>query len=220
MSDLRHDGRDRRYWLTFQDPHDSSAELWRLRMSDHFLHKAVGVGFADKVAFYENKADGRGRQGVVALAKVSGEGRSSEDATAAGRPWEWPTAGADEDGFVPRGELAEIVGGASRLRVPGGLVELTAGQWEALGEAFGRNGQRRRAVPVVGPFYLAVVLPTEDGEWSAWVPDLPDCRARGETADAARSLVERAASERVLELRRSGRPVPPPRSTAHPVTTA
>lgn len=56
-----------------------------------------------------------------------------------------------------------------------------------------------------------VIEPASDGSYSAYVPGLPGCVARGESADEARRLIQEAALLHIESLRSHGEPAPPPR---------
>ena len=58
----------------------------------------------------------------------------------------------------------------------------------------------------------AVVIEWADGNFSAYVPDLPGCVSTGGTADEARSNIGEAIAFHLDGLREDGLPVPPPSS--------
>jgi predicted RNase H-like HicB family nuclease len=65
----------------------------------------------------------------------------------------------------------------------------------------------------------AVVIEKADGNYSAYVPDLPGCIATGETVAAVESEIRDAIRFHVEGLRQDGLPVPAPTSIAEYVET-
>ena len=59
------------------------------------------------------------------------------------------------------------------------------------------------------PGFIVVIQRTRDG-YSAHVPDLPGCTARGDTPRGAEAGIRKAGNDHVQGLRRAGRPIPPP----------
>jgi predicted RNase H-like HicB family nuclease len=59
--------------------------------------------------------------------------------------------------------------------------------------------------------YLVVVEKSENG-FGAYVPDLPGCIAAAETREEVISLIQEAIEFHIEGLKRSGDPVPKPRS--------
>ena len=59
--------------------------------------------------------------------------------------------------------------------------------------------------------YLVIVEKSENG-FGAYVPDLPGCAAAGETREETMSLIQEAIEFHIEGLKRSGEPVPIPRS--------
>jgi len=55
-----------------------------------------------------------------------------------------------------------------------------------------------------------VVIEQADGNYSAYVPDLPGCVATGETVVEVKALIREAIALHVRGLREDGLPVPPP----------
>ncbi len=55
-----------------------------------------------------------------------------------------------------------------------------------------------------------VVIEQADGNYSAYVPDLPGCVATGETVVEGKALIREAIALHVRGLREDGLPVPPP----------
>ncbi len=55
-----------------------------------------------------------------------------------------------------------------------------------------------------------VVIEQADGNYSAYVPDLPGCVATGETGVEVKALIREAIALHVRGLREDGLPVPPP----------
>ena len=56
----------------------------------------------------------------------------------------------------------------------------------------------------------AVVIEQAEGNFSAWVPDLPGCVATGATVDEVLSEIREAIRFHIEGLREDGLPVPPP----------
>jgi predicted RNase H-like HicB family nuclease len=65
----------------------------------------------------------------------------------------------------------------------------------------------------------AAVIEKADGNYSAYVPDLPGCIATGETVAAVESEIRDAIRFHVEGLRQDGLPVPAPTSIAEYVET-
>lgn len=59
--------------------------------------------------------------------------------------------------------------------------------------------------------YLVIIEKSENG-FGAYVPDLPGCVAAGETREEVVSLIQEAIEFHIDGLKRSGDPVPKPRS--------
>jgi transcriptional regulator with XRE-family HTH domain/predicted RNase H-like HicB family nuclease len=57
------------------------------------------------------------------------------------------------------------------------------------------------------PEFIVVIQRTRDG-YSAHVPDLPGCTARGDTPQGAEAGIRKAGNDHVQGLRRAGRPIP------------
>lgn len=68
--------------------------------------------------------------------------------------------------------------------------------------------------------YTVVIEPADDGSFSVWVPDLPDCASCGETREEALRNVAEAIRGHIETLREQGEPAPPPHSTATRVQAA
>jgi predicted RNase H-like HicB family nuclease len=60
----------------------------------------------------------------------------------------------------------------------------------------------------------AVVIEKADGNYSAYVPDLPGCVATGETVDAVEAEIREAIRFHIDGLKADGLPVPAPTSIA------
>lgn len=58
----------------------------------------------------------------------------------------------------------------------------------------------------------AIVVEQAQGNYAAYVPDLPGCVATGETVEATERLLRDAIEVHVLGLRQDGLPVPEPSS--------
>ncbi len=65
----------------------------------------------------------------------------------------------------------------------------------------------------------AVVIERAEGNYSAYVPDLPGCIATGDTVADVETEVREAAHFRVEGLRADGLPVPEPSAIAEYVET-
>lgn len=59
----------------------------------------------------------------------------------------------------------------------------------------------------------AIVIEKAEGNYSAYVPDLPGCVATGATLEEAESEIREAISFHVEGLQEDGLPVPQPSST-------
>jgi len=66
----------------------------------------------------------------------------------------------------------------------------------------------------------AVVIEQAEGNFSAWVPDLPGCVATGATVEEAVSEIREAMLFHIEGLREDGLPVPPPSSRVADVEIA
>ncbi len=75
------------------------------------------------------------------------------------------------------------------------------------------EGTTGRQGPPPPPEFIVVIQRTRDG-YSAHVPDLPGCTARGDTPQGAEAGIRKAGNDHVQGLRRAGRPIPPPRAYA------
>jgi predicted RNase H-like HicB family nuclease len=60
----------------------------------------------------------------------------------------------------------------------------------------------------------AIVIEKADGNYSAYVPDLPGCIATGETVQAIESEIREAIRFHIDGLKEDGLPVPKPTSIA------
>jgi len=65
----------------------------------------------------------------------------------------------------------------------------------------------------------AVVIEKADGNYSAYVPDLPGCVATGETVEAAEAEIREAIRFHIEGLKADGLPMPAPTSIADYVET-
>jgi len=66
----------------------------------------------------------------------------------------------------------------------------------------------------------AIVIERANGNYSAYVPDLPGCIATGNTEAQVESLIREAIEFHVTGLREDGLPVPPPSSKVEYVDVA
>ena len=58
----------------------------------------------------------------------------------------------------------------------------------------------------------AIVIETADGNYSAYVPDLPGCVATGVTIEEVESQIREAIEFHLEGMREDGTPIPPPAS--------
>lgn len=59
-----------------------------------------------------------------------------------------------------------------------------------------------------------VVIEKADGNFGAYIPDLPGCVSTGDTVEEVRGLMREAIHMHIESLREHGEPVPPPSSSA------
>jgi predicted RNase H-like HicB family nuclease len=57
------------------------------------------------------------------------------------------------------------------------------------------------------PFYAVVIEKDEHG-YTAWVPDIPDCVAAGDTEEEVEDLVREVMGQHLDEMRKNGAPLP------------
>ena len=65
----------------------------------------------------------------------------------------------------------------------------------------------------------AIVIEKADGNYSAYVPDLPGCVATGDTVEAVECEIRNAIRFHIEGLKEEGLPVPEPTSIADYVET-
>lgn len=58
--------------------------------------------------------------------------------------------------------------------------------------------------------YLAIIEPTQDGGYSAYVPDLPVCFTVGETVEETKANIAEAIEIYLDEMKEEGKVIPPP----------
>ncbi|MEA5506102.1 type II toxin-antitoxin system HicB family antitoxin [Halotia wernerae UHCC 0503] len=63
----------------------------------------------------------------------------------------------------------------------------------------------------------AVVIEKADGNYSAYVPDLPGCVATGETIEEVKQMIAEAIEFHIEGMLEDGLPIPKPTSIAHEV---
>lgn len=63
----------------------------------------------------------------------------------------------------------------------------------------------------------AVVIEKAEGNYSAYVPDLPGCVATGETIEEIKQMIAEAIEFHIEGMREEGLPIPKPTSIAHEV---
>jgi predicted RNase H-like HicB family nuclease len=66
----------------------------------------------------------------------------------------------------------------------------------------------------------AIVIEKANGNYSAYVPDLPGCVATGDTEAEVESLIREAIEFHVVGLREDGLAVPPPSSKVEYIDVA
>ncbi len=75
---------------------------------------------------------------------------------------------------------------------------------------FGRTLDEARAMPRSADIRYAVVIEKADGNYSAYVPDLPGCAATGATIEEVECEIKQAIRFHLDGLRNDGVPVPRP----------
>ncbi|BAY21645.1 hypothetical protein NIES2100_14020 [Calothrix sp. NIES-2100] len=63
----------------------------------------------------------------------------------------------------------------------------------------------------------AVVIEKAEGNYSAYVPDLPGCIATGETIEEVKEMIAEAIEFHIEGMREEGLPIPKPTSITHEV---
>ncbi|OUL30399.1 HicB family protein [Nostoc sp. T09] len=63
----------------------------------------------------------------------------------------------------------------------------------------------------------AVVIEKAEGNYSAYVPDLPGCITTGETIEEVKQMIAEAIEFHIEGMREQGLPIPKPISIAHEV---
>jgi predicted RNase H-like HicB family nuclease len=66
----------------------------------------------------------------------------------------------------------------------------------------------------------AVVIEKAQGNYSAYVPDLPGCIATGETAAEVQQLIREAVELHIAGMREDGLAIPPPSSQVEYIQVA
>ncbi len=68
----------------------------------------------------------------------------------------------------------------------------------------------------------AVIFERGEGNWAAYVPDLPGCMSTGKTLDETKANIREAIEGHLITLREFGEPIPQPTSVTAEVevTTA
>jgi predicted RNase H-like HicB family nuclease len=66
----------------------------------------------------------------------------------------------------------------------------------------------------------AIVIEKAEGNYSAYVPDLPGCVATGATVAAVESQIREAIAFHVEGMREDGFPIPPPSSRVEYIDVA
>jgi predicted RNase H-like HicB family nuclease len=66
----------------------------------------------------------------------------------------------------------------------------------------------------------AIVIEQANGNFSAYVPDLPGCVATGATVEQVEAAIRRAIEFHLAGLRADGAPIPPPSSRVEYVEVA
>jgi predicted RNase H-like HicB family nuclease len=65
--------------------------------------------------------------------------------------------------------------------------------------------------------YIVIIEPADDGTFSVYVPDLPDCVSTGRTREEAIDSIREAIRGHLQTLRDLGDEPPPPRSQSQVV---
>ncbi len=68
--------------------------------------------------------------------------------------------------------------------------------------------------------YVYVIEMTNDGSFSAYVPDLPGCTTSGETVDEVKRNIKDAVDLYIESLREHNEPVPTPNSIVDVIEAA
>ncbi len=66
----------------------------------------------------------------------------------------------------------------------------------------------------------AIVIEKAEGNYAAYVPDLPGCIATGATVEETEKLIREAIERHLAGMREDGAPVPPPSSRVDYVEVA
>ena len=66
----------------------------------------------------------------------------------------------------------------------------------------------------------AIVIEKAEGNYSAYVPDLPGCVSCGNSIEEVEQMIREAIQGHIQLMREHGDPVPPPRSVARVVRAA
>lgn len=66
----------------------------------------------------------------------------------------------------------------------------------------------------------AIVIENAEGNYSAYVPDLPGCIATGSTVAETETLIREAIELHLAGMREDGTPIPPPSSKVEYVEVA
>ena len=62
-----------------------------------------------------------------------------------------------------------------------------------------------------------VVIEKADGNYSAYVPDLPGCVTTGATLEEVKQMIQEAIEFHIEGMQKEGLPIPKPTSIAHEV---
>lgn len=68
--------------------------------------------------------------------------------------------------------------------------------------------------------YLVIIEQSEDGSFSAYLPDLPGCVAAGDTPQEAEQLIREAVPLHLESLREHNEPIPQPHAVVIDVEAA
>jgi predicted RNase H-like HicB family nuclease len=82
------------------------------------------------------------------------------------------------------------------------------------------DGSCNLQVKVKEPMRYAIVIEQAEGNFSAYVPDLPGCVATGATLEEVESEIRSAIEFHLEGLREDGEPIPPPSSRVEYVEVA
>ena len=68
--------------------------------------------------------------------------------------------------------------------------------------------------------YVVIYEPAPEGDWGAYVPDLPGCSSGGDTLEAVRENVKHAIATWIEIERERGHSIPRPKSVSEAIEIA